>query len=313
MTTFAVMAEPAASAATPVIIEAAINGVTTRDKNPHVPIGPKDIAADIVACVEAGAAVIHSHIDQRGLDINEAAARYLEGWRPALAERPDALVYPTIHVGPPRSYEHLVPLAESGLARIGIVDPGSLNLGGTDADGVPAGGIVYDNSFDTIARAFQICSEQGLGPSLAIYEPGFLQTTVAWWRAGRLPAGAMIKLYFSAPQGYFGAPFGLPPTPTALNAYLEVLGECDVPWAISVVGGDVTSAPVTRLALERGGHLHLGLEFYGGPETPTNEELVTRAVALCASVGRPVATPDEAAALLGLPRPAPTREQVARS
>ena len=31
--------------------------------------------------------------------------------------------------------------------------------------------------------------EHRLGPSMAIYEPGFLQTVVAWWRAGRLPAG----------------------------------------------------------------------------------------------------------------------------
>jgi uncharacterized protein (DUF849 family) len=115
----------------------------------------------------------------------------------------------------------------------------------------------------------------------------------------------MIKLYFSAERGYSGAPFGLPPTPTALEAYLEILGDCDVPWAVSVVGGDVTSAPCTRLALERGGHLHLGLEFYGGPGTPTNAELVTRAAALCASVGRPVASPDQAAAILALPRPAP--------
>ena len=34
-----------------------------------------------------------------------------------------------------------------------------------------------------------------------------------------------------------------------------------------------------ELALERGGHLHLGLEFYGGRRTPTNVELVTEPIA----------------------------------
>jgi uncharacterized protein (DUF849 family) len=55
-------------------------------------------------------------------------------------------------------------------------------------------------------------------------------------------------------------------------------------------------------ALERGGHLHLGLEFYAGDRTPTNAELVSEAAELCAKVGRPVATPDQAAAILRLPR-----------
>jgi uncharacterized protein (DUF849 family) len=160
---------------------------------------------------------------------------------------------------------------------------------------------VYSNSFTSIARAFEICADYRLGPSLAIYEPGFLRTTLAWWRAGRLPAGAMIKLYFSTDRGLGGAPFGLPPTSTALDAYLELLDGCDVPWAVSVVGGDVTTSEVAVLALERGGHLHLGLEFYGGPDTPTNVELVQRAAELCHKSGRPVASPDEAAEILRLP------------
>ncbi len=286
----------------PVIIEVAVNGVKSKQQNPNVPVEPAEIAADALACIAAGAAVVHNHIDRYGLTEAEAAERYLEGWRPVLDERPDALLYPTIHFSDGLSYEHLIPLAASGRCRVGIVDPGSVNLGGVDADGVPAGGIVYGNSYDTIARAFQICREQRLGPSMAIYEPGFLQTVVAWWRAGRLPRGSMIKLYFSSETGYMGAPFGLPPTATALDAYLEILGECDVPWAVSLVGGDLVASEVASLALERGGHLHVGLEFYGGDRRPSNVELVSEAVLRCAEAGRPVATPDQAAAILGLPR-----------
>jgi uncharacterized protein (DUF849 family) len=87
--------------------------------------------------------------------------------------------------------------------------------------------------------------------------------------------------------------------------YLDLMEGCDLPWAVSVVGGDVTASEVAPLALERGGHLHLGLEFYGGEGTPTNAELVAEAVALCDKAGRPVATPDEAAAILRLSRERP--------
>jgi 3-keto-5-aminohexanoate cleavage enzyme len=70
---------------------------------------------------------------------------------------------------------------------------------------------------------------------------------------------------------------------------------------VSVVGGDLGRSEVATLALERGGHLHLGLEFYGGDRTPTNVELVEEAVALCEAAGRPVASCAEAAEILGLP------------
>jgi uncharacterized protein (DUF849 family) len=277
-----------------VIIEVAINGVTPRSRNPHVPIEPAEIAEDALACIAAGAAIVHNHIDGGSRTVEEAAERYLEGWRPVLAERPDALLYPTVHFGAEGiSYEHLVPLAESGALRIGLVDPGSVNLGGVDGDGVPAGGFVYANSFDTIERALTICREHRLGPNLAIYEPGFLRSTLAWERAGRLPAGALAKLYFSTDRGYLGAPFGLPPTTTALDG-------SGVTWAASVVGGDLVHSDVARPALERGGHLHVGLEFHGGERTPTNAELVADAVDLVHDCGLEVATPDQAAELLGL-------------
>ena len=155
--------------------------------------------------------------------------------------------------------------------------------------------------------------EQRLGPSLAIYEPGFLRATLAYWRAGRLPAGAMVKLYFSTEHGLLGAPFGLPPTATALDAYLEILRSCDLQWAVSAVGGDVVETEVARLALERGGHIHLGLEFYRGGRQPTDVELVTEAVELCQRAERPVATPDQAAAVLRLPRPRPSGRVISKA
>jgi uncharacterized protein (DUF849 family) len=287
----------------PVIIEVAINGVTPKSRNPHVPIEPAEIADDALACIAAGAAIVHNHIDSGPRTVVAAAERYLEGWRPVLAERPDALLYPTVHFGAEGiSYEHLVPLAESGALRIGLVDPGSVNLGGVDGDGVPVGGFVYANSFDTIERALTICREHRLGPNLAIYEPGFLRATLAWERAGRLPAGALAKLYFATERGYLGAPFGLPPTPKALDAYTELLADSAVTWAASVVGGDLVRSDVARPALERGGHLHVGLEFYGGDRTPTNAELVAEAVDLVHDCGLEAATPDQAAELLGLRR-----------
>ena len=81
----------------PVIIECAVNGVTSKATNPHVPVEPSEIAADAMACMEAGAAIIHNHIDLTGVSVERAVDRYLEAWQQVLDARPDALLYPTIH------------------------------------------------------------------------------------------------------------------------------------------------------------------------------------------------------------------------
>ena len=295
---------------TPVIIEAAINGVTTKQRNPHVPQAPQEIAADALRCLAAGAAIVHNHVDVVTTDAEVAAARYLEGWRPLLRERPDAIVYPTVGFGATvaERYAHIPLLAASGLLRMSLFDPGSVNLGAMGHDGLPGGAFdfVYVNSFTDLRHVAGLCEQYRLAPSIAIFEPGFLRATLAYVRAGRLPAGAFVKLYFGGEHDYLsgaagGVSFGLPPTPTALAAYLELLKDSDLPWAVAVVGGDVVESGLARLALEKGGHLRVGLEDYAGQRTPTNEELVREAVALAGQVGRPVATCDDAVQVLGIP------------
>src|SRR5258708_2375996 len=61
-----------------VIIEAAINGVTSKKHNPNTPKEPAEIADDALRCFAAGAAVVHNHIDSFALDGDRAAERYLE-------------------------------------------------------------------------------------------------------------------------------------------------------------------------------------------------------------------------------------------
>ncbi|MEZ5216946.1 MAG: 3-keto-5-aminohexanoate cleavage protein, partial [Ilumatobacteraceae bacterium] len=183
---------------TAVIIEAAINGGTTKEQNPNVPITEDELVADAHACFEAGAAIVHHHITGNGLSGEEAAEVYLGVWRRVLADRPNALWYPTINFGPDAlRYAHIAPLARSGLMRLSLSDPGSVNLGRMDG-GLPAGRFVYRNSFEDIAEQLRLCRDFGLGPSIAAYEPGFVRAVVAYHRAGQLPAGAMVKFYLAA-------------------------------------------------------------------------------------------------------------------
>jgi len=288
----------------PVIIEAALNGVTGKARNPHVPITPRELADDALACVAAGATVIHTHTDDITAAPEAAAARYAQAYAPVVEAHPGVVCYPTVGWGETieQRYRHVELLDDMGLVRAGFVDTGSVNLGGTGADGLPAGaGYVYRNDFADIAHKMRVCRDRGLGPSVAIFEPGFLRVVLAYHAAGALPAGTLVKFYFSE-GGYLGggAPlWGAPPTPASLDMYCAMLGDAPIAWAVAVLGGSVCDTPIARAALERGGHLRVGLE---DDETgPPNAEQVARAAALCADAGRPVASIAQTAALLGLP------------
>jgi uncharacterized protein (DUF849 family) len=204
-------------------------------------------------------------------------------------------------------YDHHVPLAEAGLIRMGVLDPGSVNLTATAADGTPPeSGYAYVNSPADIHYMMGVCRSQRLGASFAIYEPGFLRTVLAYHQAGALPAGSLTKFYFSG-VGYFGGGLPLysaPPIPEALHLYLAMFEATGLPWAVTLLGGSLLDTPVARLAVERGGHLRVGIE--DDSSGPGNVEQVQRAAELCRQVGRPIATCAEAAAILGLPRPAGT-------
>ena len=69
----------------PVIIEAALNGVTTKAHNPNVPITPGEQAKDALQCVEAGATVIHTHAPNVGAPPEETAEAYADALTRALA------------------------------------------------------------------------------------------------------------------------------------------------------------------------------------------------------------------------------------
>ena len=286
----------------PVILELALNGATPRSRNRHVPRTPAEIAAVAVAGIELGASIVHNHNDEPMFTTDgvHAVEPYLAAWGPVLARHPDALLYPTMGAGargiPVRQrWAHVEQLARIG--GMTLVDPGSVNLGLTSDGSVPeqAAAGPYHNSYADVAHMFTRTAELGAAPSISVFEPGFLRTALTWHRAGRVPPGAIIKLYFGGELE-----FGLPPTATSLDAYLELLEPSGLPWSVAVLGGDVVACGVAERAIERGGHLRVGLEDWAGAGEPSNADLLRAAVALVERLGRAPATIPEARRVLGI-------------
>ncbi len=295
---------------TPVIIEVALNGTTTRERNPHVPISREELIEEGLACIEAGATIVHCHIANMRVPAEEAAAEYRATFEPWVAADPDVLVLPTLGWGQNMAEKlgHLELLAEGGLQRLGFIDPGTMILGKAGANGLPdPNSHVYINTYADMEVAIEQCNRLGLGMHFAIFEPGFLRNVLSYWRYGQLTPGSFVKFYLGGPGGYFAigdsVSFGLPPTEKALDAYLEMLAlvDCDLPWFAAVVGGDLIESPIPQLTLERGGHLRVGHEDYAGNRPRPNHELVAEVAALATDMGRRVATATQAVDILGLP------------
>jgi 3-keto-5-aminohexanoate cleavage enzyme len=291
----------------PVIIELALNGETSRERNPNVSRIPSAIAAETNACLDRGASIIHNHSGDIGLTGDAAARHYGAAWKIIFERHPAAILCPTGAAGQneAESVSHFVPCGREEGARLGPLDPGSMNMPLSGGGFGGARMLSYVNDYAKIDRLLGVLAKAGMGASIGIYEPGFLRATVALHRAGRLPPGSFVKFYFFGGRNYFdGTPcigFGLNPTAAALDCYLDILGDTGLPWAAAVVGGDVFRSGMAKLAISRGGGVRLGLEDYAGDRVPTNAELLDEVVGLCRSLGRTPATASEAADLLGLP------------
>ncbi|MBM4384319.1 MAG: 3-keto-5-aminohexanoate cleavage protein [Deltaproteobacteria bacterium] len=308
---------------TPVILEVALNGVTKKSQNAAAPETHAEIAADALACFAEGAAIVHTHTTRPSPTPQAFAEDYLGAYRAVLAQKPDAILYPTVGFGIDGTarYDHVAHLAEAGAIRQAVLDPGSVNLGASGADGWPAPmDFVYVNSPSDVRHMAELCRKHGLGPSIAIFEPGWLRVILAMQRAGTLPPGALVKLYFAAggylPQaprsGARSEPqasevnavaepsFSTPPIPEAFEMYLAMLRGSGLNWAVAVLGGDIFDTPIAELAVQRGGHLRVGLEDHASAKS--NVDAVRKAKALAEKHGRRLATCAEAGKLLGIPR-----------
>jgi uncharacterized protein (DUF849 family) len=289
-------------AAPPTVVEVALNGMTTKEQNPHVPRTVDEIVEDGLRCLDAGASVVHHHNDEPnfGGATRHCAGPYIDVWRRLRAARPGLVLHPTMAGATADStveerFAHVVELYDAGLSPVGTCDAGTLALAFPAPDGVRSLAETFGNSAADVDWILRWCREHEVPVHISIFEPGFLRLILAHHRAGTLPAAVKIQLYLGGERMLFG----LPATPGGLAAYLAMLEGSGLAWMAAVYGGDVAASGIAALAIERGGHVRVGLEdHHAPPRLARNEELVAEVAALCRAAGRPPATVEEAPKIL---------------
>ena len=295
---------------TPLVIEAAITPLRTG----HPLQTTEQMIDESLACLEAGATVIHHHHDFR-LPREEAIEQIITVGKAILAEFPYALFYSDYIRGGEedekigRRYQPdaiLRPVHASGSLRMFALDPGLTLFPRLDERGLPSssvtGGTRYAEAHDIVDFGCRI----GVPISLGVYEPGQLRWIRSYAQAGRLPSGSMIKIYFGGEyvMGQHKVPgvsFGLHPTVESLDMYLSMMQDIDTPWIVSVQGGVILDKPLARYTLEKGGHIRVGVEDTAGGTEMNNRQTVEAAVALAREVGRPIASGEGVMRVLSRP------------
>jgi uncharacterized protein (DUF849 family) len=272
------------------LLEVALNGPWGRERQPGIPIRVAEIVADGIACAQAGAAVIHVHAyDEttgRQRDDWQIYARIIEGIR----ARVDCLVYPTIPLagsgyadaadaGAAR-YGHLAELAARGLVEWAVVDPGSVHFARYDTIPSETSGFVYLNPEEHVRAGLAICAARGVRPSYAIYEPGFTRLGAALARRWPVLKAPVYRFMFSDEFAW-----GFPPKAIHLDAHLALLADeaPGAPWMVAGLGVDIT--PLISPAVERGGHVRVGLEDAPWGSTRDNLRWTTDAIRAIVTAG----------------------------
>lgn len=295
------------------VIEARVNEYANRALNPHVPYLPDEIARDAAECREAGAAILHFH----GRAADGVPDHRFEVYRDTiLATRSvtDVLIHPTL------GYVTLDASAEQRIANILRLadDPATkpefapMDMGSTNVDWYdPAErryttkGLIYRNGTDTLEHFARAIHSRAMTPYLVAWNVGFTRQIGAFLDMGLLHGPAYVC--FCLTDGVMLA--GHPGTPEGLDAHTRFLPRKHaIEWTACNFNGDLLK--LTEKIIAEGGHISIGLGDYPYAEygRPTNAELIRRVAEQARSLGRDVATPEEARAILGVAARANTEQ-----
>jgi len=268
------------------IITAAITGSRImRDVAPHIPISPEEIIQSSIEAWRAGAAVVHIHVRDPETGLGCQDLNRFRQVVEALRAKTDLILSLTTSGIPGRNLpveERLCPVTLK--PELASFDAGSINLGG--------GVFINDQAF--LDQAALTMKKAGVKPEIEIFDLGMLMTALRMREEGKLDD----PLHF---QFVLGTPWGAPATPKSLLHLYEHLPP-HATW--STIGIGKGYLPMAMMALILGGHIRVGMEdniyLDKGVMARTNAELVERVVQIIQAYGRPIASPSEARAILGL-------------
>jgi 3-keto-5-aminohexanoate cleavage enzyme len=270
----------------PLIITAALTGgVHGKEANPNVPETPDEIAAAAAGVEAAGAAIVHIHARKPNGERSFATERFQE-IDDAVREATEDIViqHSTGGTAAPPDARHQ-PLRTDPPPAMASLDMGPLNR---------YEHLTSENTRATIDSLYDEMDERGIKPELEVFNDGHLNEVYGLLERRSLGEPVYATLIFGS---------GTLTRPLPGN-FLNAIDNLPADAVFNTLGFGPHQLPFAAMGIIFGGHVRVGLEdnvYYRRGELATsNAQLVERVVRLAETLERPVATPEQTRAILGL-------------
>ncbi len=265
------------------VITAALTGAeVTREQQPALPITPDEIAVAAEACHQAGASIVHVHARRPDGTPTQDKAVYAEIIEKVRARCDIIVQVSTGGAVGMTAAERMQPLELK--PEMATLSMGSVNFGSDVFMNLPT-------DMEIFVRAMQA---HGVKPEFEIFDSGMLTALQRWLKKGIVSGPVHCDFVLGVP----GAMAGTAESLMFLRSQLPP----DATWTAAGIGS--AQLPLGVLAITLGGHVRTGFEdnvyYRKGELASSNAQLVARLVRISHELGRAVATPAEARALLGI-------------
>ena len=271
----------------PCIICVAITGSLPRKAdNPAVPITVAEQIESTHAAFEAGATIAHCHVRNPDETPSSDPEKFAELQAGLQKHCPGMIVQ--LSTGG---------RSGAGQARGGMLplrpDMASLSVG---SNNFPTR--VYENPPDLVDWLAAEMKTHGVKPEIEAFDLSHILKAHQMWKDGQIADLPYV-------QFVMGVKNAMPADREVFDYYIKTVHRLfgpDAPWCAAGIGPN--QIVLNEWAVSSGGHARTGLEDNVRLDkttlAPSNAALVERVVDLCAKYGRPVATPAQARAILGL-------------
>lgn len=267
------------------IITAAICGAEVlKEHNPAVPYTVAECAAEAKAAYDAGASIIHLHVREDDGTPTQSKERFRAVMDAIRACCPDVIIQPSTGGAVGMTNDERLQPTEL-CPEMATLDCGTLNFGGDE---------IFENTENTIKYFGQRMIERGIKPELEVFDKSMIEMAL------RLQAKGFISLpmHFDFVMGVNGGIGG------DLRDFVFLRGSIPHDATYTVAGVGRYEFPLAAAAIIDGGHVRVGFEdnvyLSKGVLAKSNGELVAKVVRLAGELGRQIASPAEARAILGL-------------
>lgn len=300
-----------------IVISCAITGsIHTPSMSPHLPFTARDIADQAIGAAAAGAAILHLHARDPGDGRPSASVDHWQGFLPAIAAGCDAVVNMTTGGSAVMTLEQRLAAPAHFAPEMCSLNMGTMNFALYPMAARPrdwrfdweapfltgSDDLVFKNTPRDIETVLARMGAQGARFEFECYDVSHLYMLRHFVDRGLVLGsenGAPLFLQF-----VLGVLGGIAAEPEHLLHLKQTADRLFDRFEWSVLAAGRRQMEFAAMAAAMGGHLRVGLEdnlyLARGVLARSNAEQVARARGIAEALGRVVATPAEARALLGL-------------